>query len=507
MTVPSLSRTGNLGDISPERNRADDLWLIEIAPEGTETRFTYGDFWTEANGIARGLLARGLKRGDRVAILAENSARYLIAYFGIMRAGLCAVPVNIKLTVDNIAHILSDADVRLTFCDKTHRAVVQNGDPVIAMDGEGWHHALDPGPFEPVVMEPDEFANIMYTSGSTGRPKGVPLTHGGFLFAVGISASSMDWNQEVSLIAAPLYHMNGLYFSKMLVAGGGPEVLLCKFTAADYLKAIAKHRCTVITSVPTMLALAMREHGLLDELDLSSVRTIITGSAPSSGKLWDDVRRAFPGASIANSYGTTESSPIAFAPDPHGKPTPELSFGVQSPHAEVTLRDGPSPDEGTLWVRHKAIMPGYLNLPEKTAERVVDGWYNTGDVMRRDQDGFFFFVGRADDMFTCGGENIYPGEIEKRLERHPAISQAAVVPVLDEVKGALPAAFVVKTPGAEIDEAIVKSHALETGPAYEHPRFVIFVDHLPLSGTNKVDRNALTESAKPLSRDIRQANP
>ncbi|MEQ8402659.1 MAG: class I adenylate-forming enzyme family protein [Roseitalea porphyridii] len=501
MSVPIISATGNLGDIVPADTSDDDPWLIEIAQDGSEQHYSYGDLRSQSNTVARGLLSRGLKRGERVAIVAENSARYLVAYFGIMRAGLCAVPVNIKLTKDNIAHILNDSEVRLVLTDRAHTAKIPEGDAVLAIDGSDWEQLADPGPFEPVSMQPEEFANIMYTSGSTGRPKGVPLTHGGFLFAVAISASGGDWKNERSLIAAPLYHMNGLYFSKMLAAGGGQEVLLCRFTGADYLKAIERHHCTVITSVPTMLALAMREQTLLASLDLSSVTTVLTGSSPSTGKLWADVRKAFPGATIANSYGTTESSPIAFAPHPDGKPTPDLAFGVQSPYAELELRDGSSPDEGTLWVRHKAIMPGYLNLPEKTADKVQDGWYNTGDVMRRDPDGFFYFVGRADDMFNCGGENIYPGEVEKMLERHPAIAQAAVVPVPDEIKGMLPAAFIVTTPGTNIDRDEVKRFALDNAPAYQHPRFVAFIDALPLSGTNKVDRSALTTRARSFSRD------
>ena len=146
-------------------------------------------------------------------------------------------------------------------------------------------------------------------------------------------------------------------------------------------------------------------------------------------------------------------------------------------------------------------MPGYLNLPEKTAERLQDGWYNTGDIMRRDQDGFFYFVDRADDMFNCGGENIHPGTVEAMLLRHPDIAEAIVVPVPDRIKGQLPAAFVVPRPGARIEADTVKKHALANGPAYQHPRFVRFVNALPLSGTNKVDRRALMEEAGAFSRD------
>jgi acyl-CoA synthetase (AMP-forming)/AMP-acid ligase II len=140
-------------------------------------------------------------------------------------------------------------------------------------------------------------------------------------------------------------------------------------------------------------------------------------------------------------------------------------------------------------------MPGYLNRPEATAKRVADGWYNSSDVMRRDADGFFFFVGRDDDMFVCGGENIYPGEVEKLLERHPAVLQCAVVPLADEIKGQVPVAFIVRAPGTTPTVEAIKEFALARAPAYLHPRFVSFVDQLPLAGTNKVDRKALIASA------------
>ena len=251
----------------------------------------------------------------------------------------------------------------------------------------------------------------------------------------------------------------------------------------------------MLTSVPTMLALALRETDLLERLDLSSVEVVMTGSAPSTDALMDQIARVFPNAVINNTYGTTESSPIAFGPHPDGLPKPKLSLGHASPHAELRLVDGPDENQGVLLVRNKAIMPGYLQQPEETAKRVQDGWYDTVDVMRRDENGFYFFVGRADDMFVCGGENIYPGEVEKMLEGHPAVMQAAVVPVPDEIKGELPVAFVVPRGGTTPTADEIKQYALENAPPYQHPRQVTFVEELPLAGTNKVDRKVLIERA------------
>jgi acyl-CoA synthetase (AMP-forming)/AMP-acid ligase II len=163
---------------------------------------------------------------------------------------------------------------------------------------------------------------------------------------------------------------------------------------------------------------------------------------------------------------------------------------------EVELREGPSPEEGVLYMRSPMSMEGYNNLPEKTAEVMRDGWYRSGDLMRRDQNGFYYFVGRADDMFVVGGENLWPGEVERLIERMPGVHQALVVPVPDEIKGALPFAFVVRQGGAALDEAAVKAFTIANGPAFAHPRFVEFIEAVPLAPTNKPDRRRLTEEAE-----------
>jgi len=159
------------------------------------------------------------------------------------------------------------------------------------------------------------------------------------------------------------------------------------------------------------------------------------------------------------------------------------------------VRDGREvADEGVLEARCGALMTHYHKLPEATAKAMTaDGYYRTGDVFRRDENGFFFFVGREDDMFVCGGENIFPGDVEKMLERHPAIHQAAVIPVPDELKGHKPIAFVVRAGNAALDEDAVKAYALANAPAYQHPRRVIFIDEMPLAGTNKIDKRALAQ--------------
>jgi len=225
------------------------------------------------------------------------------------------------------------------------------------------------------------------------------------------------------------------------------------------------------------------------------------GSAPVSSRLMDAARRNFPGAAVSNGYGTTEAGPVAFAPHPDGRPTPDLSVGLAHPRVELRLvaGDDRNAEEGVLQMRCPALMNGYHNLPEATARAMTeDGFYITGDVFRRDADGFYYFVGRADDMFVSGGENVHPGEVEKLLERHPDIHQAVVVPVDDELKYQKPVAFVVPRPGTAPSEDQVKVFALANAAPYLHPRRVWFLAEMPLAGTNKIDRRALAERAAQL---------
>ena len=335
---------------------------------------------------------------------------------------------------------------------------------------------------------------FLYTSGSTGRPKGVVLSHYSHLWVMSKRMRRPGPFGHRVLVAAPLYHMNGLAMCQTTFSHGDTIVLLPHFTTRGYVEAAARHRVAQLTSVPTMMAMLLREPELLSANDLSAVEGVRMGSAPITQALIDQVRSVFPKAQITNGYGTTEAGPVVFAPHPKGVRQPELSTGY--PHPEVQLRlarDGrEDEDEGVLEMKCGGLMTHYHKLPEVTAQVMTsDGYYRTGDVFRRDADGFFFFVGRADDMFVCGGENIFPGEVEKMLERHPGIHQAAVLPVADDLKGHKPVAFVVQAPGSILDEQAVKDFALANAPAYQHPRRVFFVDEMPLAGTNKIDKQVL----------------
>src|SRR6476646_6940349 len=489
----------NLGDLIRRDRDLSKVAIIDLGGGRILREISYARLDAMANGVARALIKRGLARGDRVAILSANRAEYLAAYFGIMRAGLVAVPVNFKFPRHTIHFILGDAGAKLVFCDMSRCRDVPSDLPSVHFGGDGpdgFDRFLDPGSFEPIVPHDREHAMFLYTSGSTGTPKGVVLSHRSHIWVLETRLAP-DLGRHRYLIAAPLYHMNALALSMLDCAAHATIVLLPQFTARAYIEAIERSRCTWLTAVPPMIAMMLREHDLLARTNLSTVEFIRMGSAPVSHSLMEAIRHALPQASVTNAYGTTEAGPVVFGPHPKGLKQPDSSVGYKHPKVQLRLVDGKNRKaaQGVLEMKCPALMNGYHNRP-KIKPFTKDGFYITGDVLRRDKDGFHYFVGRTDDMFVSGGENIYPTDVERMLEKHPDVGQAVVVPVEDDIKGTKPVAFVIPKAGRKPTEAAIKTYALKNAPAYQHPRFVWFVDELPLASTNKVDRNALRRLAE-----------
>jgi acyl-CoA synthetase (AMP-forming)/AMP-acid ligase II len=339
---------------------------------------------------------------------------------------------------------------------------------------------------------------FLYTSGSTGAPKGVVLSHQSHIWVVETRLAERDLSRQRYLIAAPLYHMNALALAQLAIAGYSTIVLLPSFTARHYIEAIGRYRCTWLTAVPPMIAMMLREVELLAATDLSSVEFVRMGSAPVSQSLMSSLKRTLPQAVITNAYGTTEGGPVVFGPHPGGLPTPDMSVGFPHPKVQVRLVAGDerNANEGVLEIKCPAIMLGYHNRPDILTPITADGFYVTGDVFRLDGNSFYYFIGRTDEMFNSGGENIYPSDVERMLERHADVSQAAVVPVDDDIKGQKPVAFIIPKAGRRPSEDDIRQFALTNGPAYQHPRFVWIVDKLPLASTNKIDRSALRRLAQ-----------
>jgi acyl-CoA synthetase (AMP-forming)/AMP-acid ligase II len=488
---------GNLGLLFSEHAHEERTAIVDLYDGDRPREVSFRELDALCNGVARGLRRAGIGPGDRVAILSLNRYEFVATVLGAMRAGVVPVPINVKLAADTVRFILGDCNAKQVFCEPSLRHLVPHESPRVEFDEEtphGFGAFIDRGPFDAFDPAPDSVAIQPYTSGSTGRPKGVLLTHYGQNWSRRILAHTRGTTRrDVILVAAPLYHKNALNAIKQGLTAGARLPLLPQFDVERYIDAIGRYRATVISGVPTMMSMVLARNDLLQRTDTSSVRTVMMGSAPASPRLLEQLRTVFTNAEPLVVYGVTEGGPVPLGPHPGGKPTPPGSIGVPYSGTGARLVGGPHENEGELIVRNPGILLGYHNLPDESARRLRDGWYHTGDVCRRDAAGCYYFVGRTDDMFVCGGENIFPIEVESLLERHPAVHQAYVMPFAHALKGEVPYAFVVLRDGAAATEHELKQFALANGPAYQHPRRVFFVDQLPLAGTNKIDRQRLRQ--------------
>jgi acyl-CoA synthetase (AMP-forming)/AMP-acid ligase II len=489
--------SGNLGLLFAAHAASTRPAIVDLYDPGRPQAVSFRALDALCNAVARGLRKAGLQPGDRIAIVSLNRHEFAATVLGAMRAGVVPVPINVKLPADGVRYIVADAGARVIFTEPDLKRLCPAGLRIVEYAGAGddaFDAFLDPGDCEAVEPSPETVAIQPYTSGSTGRPKGVLLTHYGQNWSRLILAHTRATTErDVILVAAPLYHKNALNAIKQGLTAGATLILMPQFNVERYIEAIGRFRATVISGVPTMMSMLLARKHLLGRTDTASVRTIMMGSAPSSPQLVSELRAVFPNAEPLVVYGVTEGGPVPLGPHPDGRPRPQGSIGMPYPGTEAKLVGGPNADEGELVLRNPGVLLGYHNLPEETEQRLRDGWYHTGDICRRDQDGFYYFVGRTDDMFVCGGENIFPVEVEVRLERHPAVHQAVVMPFRHDIKGQVPYAFIVLRPGAHAGEEEIRQFAIANGPAYQHPRRVFFLKQLPLAGTNKIDRERLRE--------------
>ena len=488
----------NIAELLHQNPKPTDVALIDSS-KNPALEVSVAEITNQVHVFAQAMIDFGLTPGSRIGLLAGNLGEYYTVMFGAPAAGMVFVPLNTRLPESTLQYIIQDADLKLLITDTEH-AEFRADVPKVVIGSEQWGQIMSSAPAPSIMnVKPDDVAVQIYTSGSTGKPKGVLLSHENITFTVLEYGAALPG--EVMLVSAPLYHKNASMASKLAFASGGKVVLLPQFSAGEYLDAITKHRVTMCSGVPTMYALVTAElQKTPNQHDLSSVQRVLIGSAPLTEALFDDVQALFPEALVTNGYGTTEAV-LEFGPHPEDLPRPKISLGYEHSSVQLKLIDpdtGAESNRGELWVKSKGVMLGYHGLPEANAERLTDGWYHTGDLMHRDEDGWYFFVGRVDDMFVCAGENIYPDAVEQMLEHHPSVHQAVVVPVRDELKGQLHAVFIRSEAGVQINADDIKEYALKNGPAYAHPRHVWFVDEIPLASTAKIDRTQLIKNAEKL---------
>ncbi len=499
-------RRDNLGFFfSPTAARVPDRVAIVDLWGGRRRSFTYADLDRRTDAVGAFMQSFGALPGERIAILVGNRNEYLEAFFGVMRAGLVAVPLNVRQVESNLEFMLRDAGATGVILDQAvcpvaialaerlgvrHRVIL---DVKPSSGWVGYEDAMRPGlPALAPMTSPDGIGFQPYTAGSTGKPKGARLTHAGMLWSIRTTEERWPTSaDEVGLVTVPLFHKNAMRGTiKPNLFAGAKAVLMPKYEPRAFLQSLAEERATFVGGVPAIFSMILQHEALIRTLDFDALKLFSIGSAVVPPELVRNLERLFPNVKIKESYGLTEAGGPLRAPT-DGRHTPPGSAGVIGEGYEVKLvsADGAhDADEGELWTRSPCVTDGYHNRPDLTGERIVEGWLRTGDLFRRDRDGFFFFLGRVDDMFSCGGENIYPREVESVLLKHPDVTDACVVPVAHDVKGFVPAAMVVVRPGSRLSAGDLKSHALANGPAYAHPRRVMIVEEIPLSSAGKPDK-------------------
>jgi acyl-CoA synthetase (AMP-forming)/AMP-acid ligase II len=482
-----------------------------VIEQGAQT-LTYAELEERTQRVARLLSDLGVRRDDKVLVLMTNDYRFAECVFGILRVGAVAVPMNIKLGNETLAYIAdhSDARVLIAHVDLADKAqAIREATPVIervlAVGGDiAGATAYDPllaatpMGFKTVTVDSQDVAMMMYTSGSTGRPKGCLLSHASKWWTAKSGARAMMHDEhDRALITGPLYHANAFWGGMLpMLYVGGSMIILPGFDPVPVLETIHRRRPTFTTGTPSMYSLLLAERETLARCDVTSIELLGCGSAPVPEELMNALKTTFA-CEVCETYGLTEAGANVLSPrwgikklGSTGLPVPDVELRIVN--VEDESRDCVPGEVGELWSRGPANALGYYKRPEITAERITsDGWLKTGDLVRADEQGYIYFRGRKDDMINCGGENVYPKEVESILLTHPRVADVAVVPAVHNVKGQAPVAWVVLHRGEKASEDELKQYFLERGPAYAHPRRVYFVDVLPVSGTNKLDRQWL----------------
>jgi long-chain acyl-CoA synthetase len=470
-----------------------------VALKLDDAELSYSQLDGASAHVAGMLRAKGVGPGDRVGIMLPNVPHFPIVYHGILRLGAVVVPMNVLLKERETGFYLSDSDAKAVFAwhqfaDAAEAGAAEAGAECITVKPGEFENLL--GAAEPVVevadRDPDDTAVVLYTSGTTGTPKGAELTHSNLVRNVEVTLETLveAGPDDVILGALPLFHSFGQTCGlNVAVSAGACLTLIPRFSGGKALEIIERDRATVFEGVPTMYA-ALLNHPERERFDVSSLRLCVSGGAALPVELLRAFEEAF-GCAILEGYGLSETSPVASFNHPHRERKPG-SIGTPVAGVEMKLRsdDGSEPAEGEpgeVAIRGHNIMKGYWNRPEATADAIdADGWFKTGDVARRDADGYYFIVDRKKDLIIRGGYNIYPREIEEVLYEHPAVAEAAVVGMPHDEFGEEVGAAVALKDGADCSEAELREYVKSQVAAYKYPRRVWILDELPKGPTGKI---------------------
>ncbi|MEU6776744.1 long-chain fatty acid--CoA ligase [Streptomyces sp. NPDC046759] len=465
---------------------------------------TYAELDRLSAQAATLLRNEGLRTGDRVALMLPNVPEFVVLYYAVLRAGGIVVPVNPLLKERETEYHLRDSGAVL-LCE-WHRAP---GEGAAGAAAAGVRHmTVEPAAFaaELARVEPEyevttaageDIAVLLYTSGTTGRPKGAALTHAGLRHNTEVNATEVQrlTSQDVIVGCLPLFHIFGQTCTmNVAVRSGASLTLVPRFEPQTVLDAIARDRATIFEGVPTMYA-ALLQHPGAAEADVSSLRMCVSGGASLPVEILHGFERRF-GCMVLEGFGMSETSPVVSFNHPD-RPRKPGSIGTPIRDVEVRLLDDAGRDVapgevGELAVRGPNLMKEYWQRPEETAATVPDGWLRTGDLARRDEDGYLYIVDRKKDLIIRGGYNVYPREIEEVLHEHPAVALAAVLGVPDERLGEEVAAAVVLRPGAVADPEELQQFVRDRVAAYKYPRRLWLTDALPMGPSGKILKREIT---------------
>jgi len=509
------------GDVLGERARLSPEKIALICVPGPQ-KFTYGELNERAIRCARMLTEKlGLARGERAAILAQNRVEFLDAFFAAGKTGIVLIPLNTRLTATELGFILRDSGARALLYDGEFADTVQQLRPEnsiqhwIALDeslgSEDLNYARcvsesSPRHSQATHCDPEDIYCLLYTSGTTGKPKGVMVPHR--MIAWNGYNTAICWQlreTDISPVFTPIYHAGGIAaFLVPIFTVGGTIVLHREFDVHEALRSLEREKCTVALGVPTIFKMFL-DAPEFSHLDLSHLRWFISGGAPLPVELIREYHRR--GIVLKQGYGLTEVGVNCFAMAPEDAVRKAGSIGRPLMFTEARLArtggadglDALAGDMGELLLRGPHVCKGYWNDPAATAAALDrDGWFHTGDLVRRDDEGFFFIVGRSKDMFISGGVNVYPIEVEAELLRHAAVQDAAVVGVPHAVWGEVGVAFLVcgqtTAPSAEELASFLAGRLAK----YKIPREFVFVENLPRTPYGKIAKAELREAFRRL---------
>jgi acyl-CoA synthetase (AMP-forming)/AMP-acid ligase II len=474
---------------------------------------SYAGMVDRAASVAAGLHERRIGRGDVVALLSYNNIDFLTTIFAVNHLGAVAMPLNWRLAAPEVRFILEHSQARALVCDDellelANEALAGLDDTIlrISISGrgiEGWERFADVQGAAPVAVahtDGDDVHRLMYTSGTTGRPKGVMLTHANLAWKNYAHIAEFGFTpDEVALACGPLYHVGALDLTTTtMIAIGATTIIHRTFDAERVVDEIERSKVTTVWMAPAMVRGVLDLPGV-ERRDLSSVRVLIAGGEKMPIPFIERLQRVFPFAWFADAYGLTETVSGDTFLDRESTLSKLGSVGRACLYLELDIWDedgSPVPNgrPGEVVLRGPKVFKGYWRDPEATAKAFAGGWFHTGDIGIKDDDGYVYIVDRLKDMIVSGGENIASSEIERVLYEHPAVSEAAVVGRPDERWGEVPVAYVVVRAGGTTPDELIE-HCRTQLAKFKVPKAVTFVDELPRNPSGKVLKRDLRGDA------------